>query len=142
MSFAALSARLANFVEPRGLGLALSGGAPGFWISHVPDTVRAPDVAFVAAGRVPPSPAVGFFEGRPDLAVEVLSPGDRCGRGSRQGSRLARCGVQGRLGGRSRHANRGGASPQAPSVRLAPADDLSGEDFLPGFCCEVAEIFA
>ena len=49
----------------------------GFLLRRDPDTVRAPDVAFVAAGRLsdgetPP----GFLELAPDLAVEVVSPSD------------------------------------------------------------------
>jgi Uma2 family endonuclease len=49
----------------------------GFLLSRAPDTVRAPDAAFVtqeraeATGRVP-----GYWPGPPDLAVEVVSPGD------------------------------------------------------------------
>ncbi len=46
-------------------------------IGRDPDTVRAPDAAFTRADRVPPTPVHGFFPAAPDLAVEVLSPGDR-----------------------------------------------------------------
>ncbi len=50
----------------------------GFKIAVNPDTVRAPDAAFVRRGRVE---AVGEVEGywpeAPDLAVEVVSPEDR-----------------------------------------------------------------
>src|SRR6185295_4286686 len=51
----------------------------GFKLFTDPDTVRAPDVVFVAKGREPPSGATGFADLAPDLAVEVLSPGDRPG---------------------------------------------------------------
>ena len=50
----------------------------GFTLQRAPDTVRAPDVAFVAWDRRPVS-TTGFAELAPDLAVEVLSPGDRPG---------------------------------------------------------------
>lgn len=50
----------------------------GFTLQRGPDTVRAPDVAFVAWARIPVERA-GFAELAPDLAVEVLSPGDRAG---------------------------------------------------------------
>jgi Uma2 family endonuclease len=49
----------------------------GFVLATDPDTVRAPDAAFVA--RRPGQPAdsdAGFWPGPPDLAVEVVSPGD------------------------------------------------------------------
>ncbi|MEO7966811.1 MAG: Uma2 family endonuclease [Gemmatimonadaceae bacterium] len=52
-------------------------GDPGFWIERNPDTVRAPDVAFVAADRLPPGRVRGFLEQAPTLAIEVLSPNDR-----------------------------------------------------------------
>jgi Uma2 family endonuclease len=65
------------FVLPRRLGEVGSGEA-GFHLERDPDTVRAPDVWFVRAERVPTGPAASrFFQGAPDLAVEVLSPSDR-----------------------------------------------------------------
>jgi Uma2 family endonuclease len=68
--------RLGSFVESRGLGVVLS--EIGFVLSRKPDTVRAPDVAFVRSGRVA-GPNPGYVEGAPDLAVEILSPDDRPG---------------------------------------------------------------
>jgi len=58
-------------------GLGVVGSEVGFVLSTGPDTVRAPDVAFVAAARAASAEARGFFAGPPDLAVEVLSPEDR-----------------------------------------------------------------
>ena len=61
-------------VGRHGLGEVVVGDA-GFVLARAPDTVRGPDVAFVARRRaeeqVDRSKA---FEGAPDLAVEVLSP--------------------------------------------------------------------
>lgn len=48
----------------------------GFVLARNPDTVLAPDVAFVRTDRLPPKGSPGFFPGAPDLAVEVLSPDD------------------------------------------------------------------
>jgi Uma2 family endonuclease len=53
------------------------GAETGFIMACNPDTVRAPDVAFVTNARLPDPLPPGFFPGPPDLAVEVLSPGDR-----------------------------------------------------------------
>ena len=50
----------------------------GFTLHRNPDTVRAPDVAFVSWHRIPTEQR-GFAELAPDLAVEVLSPTDRPG---------------------------------------------------------------
>ena len=49
----------------------------GFRLASDPDTVRAPAAAYVGRTRaqaVGPSP--GYWPGAPDLAVEVVSPGD------------------------------------------------------------------
>jgi Uma2 family endonuclease len=48
----------------------------GFVLARNPDTVLAPDLAFVRRERVPANWSRGFFEGAPDLSVEVLSPDD------------------------------------------------------------------
>jgi Uma2 family endonuclease len=63
------------FVRQHRLG-KVYGAETGFTIASDPDTVRAPDVAFVAAERVHLIGIRGFFPGAPDLAVEVLSPDD------------------------------------------------------------------
>jgi len=73
---AAMAAELERHFAAQGRGLVLAGD-PGFKLSSDPDTVRAPDVAFVAQVRVD---AVGvpdgFWPGAPDVAIEVVSPGD------------------------------------------------------------------
>ena len=48
----------------------------GFKLASKPDTVRAPDVAFVRTDRLPSPAPRGFFHGPPDIAFEVLSPDD------------------------------------------------------------------
>ena len=45
----------------------------GFRLFSNPDTVRGPDVAFISARRLPEGIA-GFFQGAPDIAIEVVSP--------------------------------------------------------------------
>ena len=49
----------------------------GFSLASDPDTVRAPDVAFVDRSRASETgDEQGFWPGAPDLAVEVVSPSD------------------------------------------------------------------
>jgi Uma2 family endonuclease len=68
---------LGEFVKCHQLGI-VTAAETGFKIRHNPDTVRAPDAAFVSAARIPEArPHRGFFDGAPDLAVEVVSPDDR-----------------------------------------------------------------
>ena len=73
---ARLTRALGDFVEARQLGVVLAGDV-GFVLRRSPDTVRAPDIAFLTAARVPARLPAEFMTGAPDLAVEVLSPGDR-----------------------------------------------------------------
>lgn len=67
---------LGGYVKANGLGRVYAAET-GFKLASDPDTVRAPDTAFVARGRVEAAGNVrGFWPGAPDLAVEVVSPGD------------------------------------------------------------------
>ncbi len=54
-----------------------AGVEAGFVLARDPDTVRAPDVAYVAAERVPAAGVPeGFWPTAPDLAVEIISPSE------------------------------------------------------------------
>lgn len=71
-----VSAPLDQYVRKSSLGVVLAAET-GFKISSNPDTVRAPDVAFVRRERVEEVGEVeGYWPGAPDLAVEVVSPND------------------------------------------------------------------
>ena len=72
-----LGAWILRHAEDQRLGTVYAAET-GFVLARDPDTVRAPDVAFVCAER-PPCPERGYHEGAPDLVVEVLSPDDRPG---------------------------------------------------------------
>lgn len=69
-----IGARLQQHVETHGLGLVLA--ETGFVLARNPDTVRSPDAAFVRNERLPQAPGRGYFDGAPDLAIEVTSPND------------------------------------------------------------------
>lgn len=65
------------FVKEKNLGVVMAAEM-GFWLGTDPDTVRAPDVAFVATENLPEDGIPdGFCPGPPDLAVEIVSPHDR-----------------------------------------------------------------
>jgi Uma2 family endonuclease len=71
-----LSWRLAQYVESNNLGVVYAAET-GFKLASNPDTVRGADIAFVSKQRLAGIDSVeGFFPGAPDLAVEVISPGD------------------------------------------------------------------
>jgi Uma2 family endonuclease len=68
---------LSEYVRPRDLGRVVSTET-GFLLARDPDTVRAPDVAFVSRSTIERAGAFrGYFPEPPDLAVEVLSPSER-----------------------------------------------------------------
>ena len=71
-----LAGPLSQHVKSGRLGVVCGAGT-GFVLATDPDTVLAPDIAFVRRTRIPPAgrPRT-FWNGAPDLAVEVVSPGD------------------------------------------------------------------
>jgi Uma2 family endonuclease len=71
-----VGALLAAYVRQTSAGVTL-GAETGFILRRDPDTVRAPDAAFVAKARAGAAgPVVGFWPGAPDFAVEVVSPSE------------------------------------------------------------------
>ncbi len=81
MQHTLLSYKLAKLldatVEPNGLGYVMPDGL-SYILRRAPDLVRTPDVSFIHMDRLPDeSPPVGFFDGPPDLAVEIVSTHDR-----------------------------------------------------------------
>jgi len=67
---------LGRFIQEHRLGRVYLAET-GFVLARDPDTVRAPDIAFVSQERLDAEVRRGpYFEGAPDLAVEVLSPGN------------------------------------------------------------------
>ncbi len=73
---AKLAYHLSDFANRQGLGLVFAQDT-GFKIASDPDTVRAPDVAFVGRARAGLIAKRGYAELAPDLLAEILSPDDR-----------------------------------------------------------------
>ena len=69
-----LTILLGNYVKANKLGV-LRAGDTGFKLECNPDTVLAPDVAFITRERAG-TQLRGFRPGPPDLAIEVNSPSD------------------------------------------------------------------
>ncbi len=72
-----LSSRLGVFVEDNDLG-EVCAAETGFIIDRNPDTVRAPDIAFVSKAQreVLGITLKGYMPIAPDIAVETISPND------------------------------------------------------------------
>jgi Uma2 family endonuclease len=136
-----LGALLSVFARQHDLGV-VCGQDTGFKIASDPDTVRAPDVAFVAAPNVDGIPRRGYADFPPDLVAEILSPDDRPGEVLAKvadwleaGTKLVWLIDPERL---TAHVYRRDGSITV----LGHHDSLDGEDVLPGFTCPLTEIFA
>ena len=137
-----LALLLGNYIKSQKLGVVCAAET-GFKLSSDPDTVRAPDIAFISherydkVGRTPK-----YWEGAPDLAVKVLSPSDtvkhvedKVAEWLESGSRMVWV-----------------VSPKLHTVTvyrsltdirvLTKMDRLNGGDVIPGFEISIAEIFA
>ena len=69
--------RMSSFIHHHGLGRGRMAET-GFWIEVAPDTVLAPDYAFISYERMSSRPqARGYAQVIPDLVMEVVSPNDR-----------------------------------------------------------------
>src|ERR1041385_398912 len=116
---ARLTVRVGAFVERHDLGQVFAQDT-GFKIERDPDTVRAPDVAFVARERLAHVPEEGYAELAPDWVAEILSPSDRPGEVLEKGGQGlgAGGGVEGGGGGGERGTGR---SPPPPFLPPPPA---------------------
>ena len=133
-------AELTQHVNARRLGLVVT--EVGFRLASSPDTVRAPDLAFIRRERVPEGAlSRGFWLGPPDLAVEVLSPDDRPSDIRTKVAEYLTYGVPLVVvidpDDRSVITHR----PSAPPVTLGAADFLDLDEVLQGFRCRVLDIF-
>jgi Putative restriction endonuclease/Planctomycete cytochrome C len=114
----------------------------GFKLASDPDTVRAPDVAFVRQDRIRASDPRGFWHGPPDLAVEVLSPDDRLTEVRAKVDEYLSCGTPVVLVIDPDEETVTAFRRLAPPIVLEAIDDvLEVGEVLPGFRCTLREIF-
>ncbi len=114
----------------------------GFQIAHDPDTVRAPDVAFVARERIPPEGEPdGYWAIAPDLVVEVASPHDSATYLQAKVTDWLEAGVRSVWVVYPDTRSVVVHQPSGHATTLREDDILDGGDVLPGFRCEVKEIF-
>ncbi len=139
---ATMTMLLAQYFKAHKLGVVLAAET-GYKIARDPDTVIAPDTSFIRQEQVD---RIGrtekFWPGAPDLAVEVVSPGDtpREVRGKvaawlAAGTRMVWV-VDAKKRTISVHRT------QTDVVVLTENDVLGGADVVPGFSCTVAEVFS
>lgn len=137
-----LGLALGNFVKSKKLGIVVSADT-GFMLETDPDTVRAPDVAFVRQERVAASGLTRkFFPGAPDLAVEVISPSDILNEVDEKVEHWLQAGTQLVWVVNPRQKTVTVYQKDAHTRILTEKDQLEGDPVLPGFQLAVAEIFA
>ena len=114
----------------------------GFLIARNPDTVLAPDVAFVRAERLPPRrDRRGFMPIAPDLVVEVVSPSDQEQDVAKKVARYLAAGVPLVWVARPEPRTVTVHTPDEPPRVLRSGDVLDGGDVLPGLALPVGELF-
>jgi len=137
-----LTTPLHRHVKAHKLGVVCAAET-GFLLTQNPDTVRAPDIAFISRKRMESVGAVqSYWIGPPDLAVEVVSPGDTIREVEEKVAEWLAAGAR----------MVWVVSPKLHTVTvyrsltdivvLTEKDTLDGADVVPGFRLKIAEIFA
>jgi len=134
-----LSILMGHYVRSQHLG-RMYAAETGFKLESDPDTVMAPDIAFIRRERVGPL-SKRYFGGAPDLVVEVLSPDDRKRKVEDKTSRWLALGALAvwLVDPKTRTVDLRFADGR--QELLTVEDELTGDDIIPGFHCRVAEIF-
>ena len=132
---------LAGYILPKKLGVILDSST-AFKMKN--GNKRSPDIAFFAKERLQGMAVLpsGYLEGAPDLAVEVLSPGntveeieDKLTEYFENGSRLVW------VIHPTQHYVLVYRSAQEPDRLLKEKDSLDGEEVIPGFSLAIADLF-
>jgi Uma2 family endonuclease len=132
---------LGQYVWAHDLG-RMFAAETGFLISRNPDTVRAPDCAFIQKSRLPADGSQPVW-GRviPDLVVEVVSSGDRAIAIAEKIRMWLDAGVRLVWGAYPATRRIEAHRPGEAMVTLHEGDVLDGYDVVPGFAAPVAQVF-
>jgi Uma2 family endonuclease len=129
------------YVRARKLGRVFVGDT-GFVLATNPDTVRAPDLAFITRERLAETGVPrGYFRIVPDLAVEVISPNDRYTEVAEKIAEWLAHGVRLVFVVDPRRQTVDVHRPGQPLGTLGIDDTLDGEDVVPGWSLAVRDLF-
>ena len=131
---------LGTHVKKNRLGIV--GPEIGFRLARDPDTVRAPDVAFIPNDRLPKEGLPKkFADFPPDLAVEVLSPEDTASEVNRKVEEYLNAGVR-LVWVVDPAMQRVTVYRSLQDVKVLTTEQpIDGGEVLPGFRTQVAELF-
>jgi Uma2 family endonuclease len=141
---AEITAALRSFVKRHRLGRV--SGEGGYRLHREPDTVRAPDAAWIGFERLPKGrfPIDEYLDGAPNLAVEVMSTHDRELDIDEKIADYFAAGTERVWVVRPRQRTVTVHRPNGDSHRYTATDTLTSDDAafpVPGFELPVAHIF-
>lgn len=134
---------LGAVVYPQRLGAVII--ETGYVLDRNPDIVRSPDVSVLVRERIPDSGiARTFIEGAPDLAVEIVSPGDTAAEVADKVRDYLTYGVRlvWIVEPKTQTVTVYRPDGTARLLQAAAYHTLDGEDVVPGFATLVADLFA
>ena len=138
---AEIGSKLNVYVKTHKLGY-VCGAETGFKIAQNPDTVRAPDAAFVGQASIEQQGIVrGYWEGAPDLAVDVISPGDTYAEVAEKVEEWLTAGCRRVWVINPRRETVEVYRSNEDFTVLRGTDTLDGGDVVEGFRCQVQGIF-
>lgn len=139
---ALLTGLLITHVHTQKLGKVYAAET-SFKLSSNPDTVRAPDAAFINQGRLDEVGAVqGYWPGAPDLVAEVISPNDLYTEVSEKVAEWLRAGCQ-MVIVVNPHTEQVFIHAPGADVKVMGVDDtLEGGDVVKGWQLPIKELFS
>jgi Uma2 family endonuclease len=136
-----LSSRLSVYVQDNDLGEGATAET-GFKIEQNPDTVLAPDWAFIAKERLPTVwPRKGFMPVVPDFVLETRSPEDTKKEVADKVQEWLNAGVRMVWTLDPLAHTLTVHRPRLESRTFGPEDTLSGEDVIPVFTYPLSKLF-
>ncbi len=132
---------LGGYVRANDLGRTYVADT-GYLISSDPDTVRAPDVAFISRERLEEiGETDGYWAGAPDLVVEVISPNDRYTEVEEKLTEWLEAGARMVIVVNPRRRSVRVHRSPSDVIDLTEGDVIDGADVVPGWTLPISEIF-
>lgn len=129
------------YVTEHGFGI-VTLAETGFQLASDPDTVLAPDIAFISKANLPnPWPQSGYFPGAPDLAIEVASPGNSTAELDEKVEAFLRYGTKLVWIVRPKRKVVEVHRADGSISLLRHTDTLDGENVVPGFSRPLSRVF-
>jgi len=133
---------LVQFISDQNLGEAYISEI-GFQLTRNPDTVLGPDLSFISKERLERiGETKGYWQGPPDLAVEVLSPGDRPGKVNKKIAPWFSFGTKQVWIVDQKHSTVTVYRSLSDTTTFSGSDYLESPDLLPGFRISLDKVFA